>query len=61
MLFNNKMSNLATICQYVIMDHGNRHEKQPEAIAVNLKENTQDNEKAVGMKSRIHCKGYQSS
>lgn len=42
------------------MDNGKGQEKQPEAVAVNSQENIQDNERAVGMQSRMQSKGYQS-
>lgn len=54
------MLNIATFCQYIIMDNGKWQEKQSEAIAANSQENIQDIERAVGIKSRIQGKGYQS-
>lgn len=42
------------------MDNGKWQEKQSEAIAANSQENIQDIERAVGIKSRIQGKGYQS-
>lgn len=60
MLFSNKLFSLAPFCQYIIMDNGKGQEKQPEAVAVNSQENIQDNERAVGMQSRMQSKGYQS-
>lgn len=42
------------------MDNGKQQEKQPEAVAANSPESIQDIERAMGIKSRIQGKGYQS-